>query len=151
MAKVLDPQTRIDDLLFIASHLVELLEQENVALAHNRIDVIHELVDQKVKLSRAYEIRVLGLEKSPNSLDGIDEAQIEELKRYGDQIEELIEVNAKELSINIDVGNRFMAVLTESVKVATPSAGTYDSTGSAGMNASSRNKQIASLAINKQL
>lgn len=151
MAEVLDPQTRIDDLLFIASRLIEILEQENVALAHNHLDVIHELVDQKVKLSRAYEIRVLGLKKSPNSLTGVDKTQIEELKRYGDQIEELIEINARELSINIDVGKRFMDVLTESVKVATPSAGTYNSTGSAGLNASSRNKKMASLAINKQL
>lgn len=151
MAEVLDSQTRIDDLLFITSHLIDILEQENTALAHNRIDLVHSLVDQKTSLSRAYEIRVLGLTKSMDGFDGIDPALLEKLKQQGVRIEELIEVNAKELNIGIEVGRRFMDVLSESVKTATPSAGTYSASGVSGIDAVPRHLKTSSIAINEQL
>jgi len=47
MAEVLDEKTRVEDLLFIAGHLIKLLEQENAALSHNRIDKVKELLEQK--------------------------------------------------------------------------------------------------------
>lgn len=151
MAEVLDSQTRVDDLLFIAGHLIDVLEQENVALTHNRMDLMHGLVEQKVKLSRAYEIRVLGLAKVPDSLSGVEPALVEELKRQASRLEELIEVNARELSIGIETGRRFMDVLSESVKNATPTAGTYGATGASGMDAMPKNIKTASLAIDEQL
>lgn len=151
MAKTLDSQTRIDDLLFITSHLIDILEQENAALAHNRIDLVHSLVEQKTSLSRAYEIRVLGLTKSMDGFDGIDPAQLEKLKQQGTRLEELIEVNAKELNIGIEVGRRFMDVLSESVKTATPSAGTYSASGVSGIDALSKHLKTSSIAINEQL
>ncbi|HEY9164308.1 MAG TPA: hypothetical protein VIN57_06830, partial [Magnetovibrio sp.] len=77
MVEVLDAKTRISDLLFIATHLIDVLEQENAALAHNRVDAVRNLLDQKTKLSRAYEIRVLGLIKSPDDLDDVEPAEIE--------------------------------------------------------------------------
>lgn len=151
MAEALDSQTRIDDLLFITNHLIEILEQENVALAHNRIDLVRSLVDQKTSLSRAYEIRVLGLTKSMDGFDGIDPALLEKLKQQGARIEELIEVNAKELNIGIEVGRRFMDVLSESVKTSTPSAGTYSASGASGVDAAPRHLKTSSIAINEQL
>lgn len=151
MAEVLDAQTRVDDLLFIAGHLIDVLQQENVALAHNRMDLMHELVEQKVKLSRAYEIRVLGLSKAPDSLNGVEPALVEELKSQASRLEELVEVNARELSIGIETGQRFMDVLSDSVKTATPTAGTYGATGATGTSALPKNAKTASLAIDEQL
>ena len=151
MAEVLDPQTRMDDLLFIAGHLIDVLEQENDALERNRYDQLRELVDQKTRLSRAYEIRVLGLAKTPDALEGVDQVLIDELKQRGDRIQELIEINARELSINIQVGRRFMEVLSETVKDATPTAGTYGANGAAGATALSKNTKSASVAIDEQL
>jgi len=151
MAEVLDAQTHIDDLLFIAGHLIDILEQENTALTHNRTDLIRDLVDQKTRLSRAYEIRVLGLTRLPEGLDAIDPVLIEELKSQGDRLQELIEVNARELSIGIQTGRRFMEVLTDAVKTATPSAGTYGANGASGAEAMPKNAPTASLAIDEQL
>lgn len=151
MVEVLDAQTRINDLLFIAGHLIDVLEKENAALAHNRVEVVRDLLEQKTKLSRAYEIRVLGLVRSPDDLDGVERAELEELKRLGDRIQELVEVNAHELSINITVGRHFMEALTDSVKETTPTAGTYNATGTTGWDAVSKHTKTTSLAINEQL
>ena len=54
MAEVLDPKSRVDDLLFIAGHLIDLLETENIALKASKLDVVESLIEQKTKLSRAY-------------------------------------------------------------------------------------------------
>ena len=151
MVEVLDPQTRVDDLLFIASHLIDILEQENTALAHNRVDVVNELVDQKVKLSRAYEIRVMGMEHSGQDFAGVEPALIQELKDQSERLQALVEINAKELKVGIETGRRYMEVLAESVKTATPSAGTYGSTGASSLASLGKKAKSASVALDENL
>lgn len=151
MVEVLDPQTRVDDLLFIASHLIDILEQENTALAHNRVDVVNELVDQKVKLSRAYEIRVMGMEHSGQDFAGVDPALIQELKDQSERLQGLVKINAKELKVGIETGRRYMDVLAESVKTATPSAGTYGSTGASAFTSLGKKAKSASVALDENL
>jgi len=151
MVEVLDPKTRVDDLLFIASHLIDILEQENTALAHNRVDVVNELVDQKVKLSRAYEIRVMGLEHSSQDFAGVEPALIQELKDQSDRLQALVEINAKELKVGIETGRRYMDVLAESVKTATPSAGTYSANGSSALASLGKKAKSASVAVDEKL
>lgn len=151
MVEVLDPKTRVDDLLFIASHLIDILEQENTALAHNRVDVVNELVEQKVKLSRAYEIRVMGLEHSGQDFAGVEPALLQELKDQSDRLQALVEINAKELKVGIETGRRYMDVLAESVKTATPSAGTYSSSGASAFASLGKKAKSASVAVDENL
>ena len=150
MAEVLDPKSRVDDLLFIAGHLIDLLETENIALKASKLDVIESLIEQKTKLSRAYEMRVLGMQKSEQNFADIDPVLIEELKTQSARLQELVEVNAQELEISIATGKRYMEVVAESVKQSTPSAGTYGSNGAKGHEAQEKVKP-SSLAINENL
>lgn len=151
MAEVLDPKDRIDDLLFIAGHLIEILEQENAALAKNDLAVISSLVDQKTKLSRAYEIRVLGMEKSDQGLATVAPALLEELRRQSERLQDLVIINERVLKVSIETGKRFMAVVSDSVREATPSAGTYGSNGSARVPTNSTKTKSASIAIDENL
>lgn len=151
MAEVLDEKTRIEDLIFIAGHLIEILEQENTALAHNRLEVVDELLDQKIRLSRAYEIRGIGLRNSDCNFNDVDPALIKELKVQSERLQALVEINARELKIGVEVGRRYMDVLAESVKTATPSAGTYGANGTSAFAALGNKAKSPSVAIDKNL
>jgi len=151
MAEVLDPKDRLDDLLFIARHLIEILEQENIALEKDRMDLIHQSLDQKTKLSRAYEIRVIGLQQSGQDFSDIEPVLVEELKQQSDRLQELVEINERELKIKLDVGKMYVDVIAESVKSATPSAGTYGSRGATDKLASGEKVKSAPIAIDENL
>lgn len=151
MAEALDAQTRVDELLFIAGHLIGILEKENAALVHNHFDVVNTLLDQKTKLSHAYEIRVLGFEHAEDPLEGIEPKIISELKAQGIRLQELITVNVRELKIGIETSKRFMDVLAQSVKNATFDVGTYGACGRTGPDASPQNRNAAALAIDENL
>jgi hypothetical protein len=151
MAEVLDEKTRVDDLLFISGHLIEILEQENIALTHNHLNVVNELLDQKTRLSRAYEIRGLGLRNSDHNFDGVDPDLLKKLKDQSERLQALVEINARELKIGVEVGRRYMDVLAESVKTATPSAGTYSASGTSAFAALGKKAVSPSVAIDENL
>lgn len=151
MSEVLDPQTRVDELLFLAGHLIEILERENAALEDRHIDTVKELVEQKTMLSRAYELRVLGMEQSGQDLSGIDPDQIEQLKAQSEQLQALVEINAKHLKIGLDTGMRYMEVLSEAVKTASNTAGTYGRDGGTDAPVIGKQASNASIAIDEQL
>ena len=150
MAEVLDSKSRVDDLLFIAGHLIDLLETENIALKASKLDVVESLIEQKTKLSRAYEMRVLGMQKSEQDFSDVEPVLIEELKTQSARLQELVEINAQELEISIATGKRYMEVVAESVKQAAPSAGTYGSNGTKSHDVQEKAKP-SSLAINENL
>jgi len=151
MAETLDAKTRVDDLLFIAAHLIDILEQENTALTHNKIDVVGDLLEQKIKLSRAYEIRVIGMEQSGQTLAGIEPALIEDLKQQSARLQSLVESNARELKVGIETGKRYMEALADGVKAATRNAGTYGANGTSGYAALGTKAQSSSVAIDENL
>ncbi|MBL4691837.1 MAG: hypothetical protein JKY92_00710 [Magnetovibrio sp.] len=151
MAEILDPKDRIDDLLFIAGHLIDILEQENAALAKNDLAVISTLVDQKTKLSRAYEIRVLGMEKSDQGIASVEPALIEKLKIQSEHLQGLVETNERVLKVNIETGKRFMTIVADSVRSSTPTAGTYGSNGKSDAPLNSTKTRSASIAIDENL
>jgi len=150
MAEVLDPKSRVDDLLFIAGHLIHLLEQENIALKASKLDQVAAMLEQKIKLSRAYEMRVLGMQKSEQNFSDVEPALVEDLKTQSARLQELVEINARELEIGISTGKRYMEVVAESVKQSAPGAGTYGSNGSKSRNVQEKAKP-SSLAINENL
>jgi len=151
MAEILEAKERIEDLLFIAKHLIEILEQENAALVEGRNSVVGDLVDQKTKLSRAYEIRVLGMDQPDQDYSKVEPALIEELKTLSSRLQELVVINERELKINIEVGKRYMDVVAESVKAATPNAGTYGAQGTSEREEHNRKSKTASFAIDENL
>lgn len=147
----MDPQTRIDDLLFIVTNLNEVLQLENEALEQGRHGQVSELVEQKVKLSRAYEVRVLGMKYADDSYVGVAPVALASLKEQGERLNALIEINERELSIGLETSRRFIEVISDTVKAETPSAGTYGCDGAVGLTGPANRKKTASIAINKEL
>ena len=147
----MDARERIEDLMFITTELTQLLERENAALNDQNLDVINEHLDRKIALSRAYEIRFFGLDKSEDDLSEVDPILIEELKAQSSRLDQLVNINEQALSIGVSTGQRFMDVLSEAVQSAAPDAGTYGATGEAGGSVRKKTKQGSSVAFDKVL
>ena len=49
----MDPTKRVNDLIVITDRLASLLERENAALRDRRNSELHEILDEKVTLSRS--------------------------------------------------------------------------------------------------
>lgn len=151
MAEVLEAKERVDDLMFIAGHLIEILEKENRALQEHDYEVVRSLIEQKTKLSRAYEIRVLGMEKTKQNFDGIEAAVIDQLKQQSVNLQTLVETNAKMLEVNIKTGKLYMNVLADSVKSSSTNADTYSSKGLSSDDTMNAKNNGASFAIDENL
>ena len=76
----MDATKRINDLIAITGHLVELLTQENAALRAKRHDDVATLLEKKASLGRAYESRVQGLVENPDFLAQVDQALRQRLR-----------------------------------------------------------------------
>lgn len=149
----MDASKRIEDLLFIASKLADLLEEENAALKNNRFDIVQKLLESKTALSRAYEIRVFGMkrEEDRSLYDEDDLVTIEQLRDVGARVAELVSENERMLKIGLEVSRRFMDCVATSVKEAKPGTGAYTSNGIVGATGSAAKKQAPSLALDEVL
>ncbi|OEJ68729.1 hypothetical protein [Magnetovibrio blakemorei] len=149
----MDASKRIEDLLFIASKLADLLEEENAALQNNRFDVVQKLLESKTALSRAYEIRVFGMknEEDRSLYDDDDLIAIEQLRSVGNRVAELIVENERMLRIGLEVSRRFMECVADSVKQVKPGTGAYTSNGIIGATGSASKQQAPSLALDEVL
>ena len=76
----MDPTNRNNDLITITGHLVELLERENNALRNRQSQELHDILDEKVTLSRLYETRIIGLNEETEVLDEVEPELREKLK-----------------------------------------------------------------------
>lgn len=142
---------RVQDLLFITTELNNLLEKENAALRIKDMGVINELLDRKMALSKAYEIRYFGLQQSEEGFSGVDSALIEQLKEQSTRLDRLVEINAKTLHVGVSAGQHFMNILADSVQTATPNAGTYGANGQSGVRPGDVKKQCSSIAFDREL
>lgn len=151
MAEVLDPQTRVDDLFFIAENLIDTLEKENAALERNQLGVVLELAEQKERLSRAYEVRVYGLQQSDAPFEGVDPEQMQELRELSTRLEDLVETNSRVLNVELQASRRFMDVLAQSVQAASVTTGAYGSNGAADAASAAPNAKRTAIAIDENL
>jgi len=149
----MDADKRLEDLLFITTELVELLEKENVALKTNRLDVVQDLIERKTMLCRAYEIRVFGL-KQEDDKEAYDEAlkgKVQRLTEVGARVETLIIENERMLKVALEVSRRFMDCVADSVQQNAPNTGAYSAHGAVGISGKVDKKQAASLALDETL
>ncbi len=128
----MDATKRINDLIVIIGHLVELLTQENAALRAKRHDDVATLLKRKVSLSRAYESRVQGLIEKPDALARVDQALRQRLRGLGETVHRLMEENARLLKVAIEAGRCVVRSVSEAVKSSHPGPGTYSANGAVG-------------------
>lgn len=149
----MDPNKRIEDLLFITSELVDLLGKENAALKNNQLDTVQGLLERKTALSRAYEVRIFGMKQEQGQVEYTesDLANIDRLEEVGQQVADLIIQNEHMLKVALEVSRRFMDCIADSVKQRSLGAGAYSADGIIGATSSAAKKQAASIALDEIL
>lgn len=128
----MDATKRINDLIAITGHLVELMTQENAALHAKRHEDVAALLEKKISLGRAYESRVQGLVEKPDSLAQVDQALRQRLRGLAEKMHGLMEENARLLKVAIEAGRRVVESVSEAVKSSQPGPGTYSANGAVG-------------------
>ncbi len=138
-------ESRINDIILITERLTDVLERENVALKDRRNRDLHDLLDDKVTLSRVYETRMQYFSKNPEELTNATPELREKLREMANHISALLQENAKMLKVSIEANRRVVDMIAEAVKTAAPGPGTYGAKGTTGL--SDHKSQAQGLAI----
>lgn len=123
---------RIKDVILITERLIDVLERENAALKARRNVDLHELLDDKVTLSRVYETRMQFFNQNPDALVNADPELRDKLRKMAAQISGLLADNAEMLKTAITANRRVVDMIAEAVKNVAPGAGTYGANGMTG-------------------
>jgi len=142
---------RIKDVILITERLIDVLERENAALKERRNTELHELLDDKVTLSRVYETRMQFFTENPDALINAPTELREKLHGMAAQISELLKDNADMLRIAIKANRRVVDMIAEAVKSATPGAGTYGANGMTGLPDHKNEAQGMALSLDQTL
>ena len=147
----MDATKRIDDLITITGHLVELLTQENAALRAKRHEDVATLLEKKATLGRAYESRVQGLVEKPDSLAQVDQALRQRLRGLAEKMHGLMEENARFLKVAIAVARRVVGSVSEAVKSSQPGPGTYSANGAVGTPSNGAAPRNLAISVDQSL
>ncbi len=150
----MEATNRINDLIDITSHLVDLLARENHALREKRPDEVTALMEEKNNLTRAYETRVDGLSElveNPEELDEVDSDLQERLHGLGDKVSKLVGENARLLKVAIDANKRVVEAIADAVKSTRPGPGTYSAKGAVGDDGPNGSSQNVSFTLDRSL
>ncbi len=147
----MDATKRINDLIVITGHLVELMTRENAALHAKRPEDVATLLEKKVSLGRAYESRVQGLVEKPDSLAQVDQALCRRLRDLGETMHGLMEENALLLKVAIEASRRVVQSVSEAVKSSQPGPGTYSANGAVGTPSNGTAPRNLALSVDQSL
>ena len=149
----MDATTRINDLIVISEELADVLAQENQALRDRQHGTLDTLLPRKDELSRAYFTRIQGLAEhaQEGEMKTVDPAVRERLRHQGELVRELVEENAKLLTIARDVSRRVLDAVAEAVKASQPQAGTYSATGKVDPSQGRAAPPTVSISIDQSL
>jgi hypothetical protein len=147
----MEPNNKIEDLILITDRLVEILERENEALRNHQNADLREILDDKVTLSRVYESRMQAISEKPEILDGVDAEIRSRLRELGLKANELIAENGNLLRTAMTVSRRVVELIADSVREATPSAGTYGAKGTKESGSPSADSQRVAFSLDQTL
>ena len=147
----MDATIRINDLIAITGHLVDLLTQENAALRAKRHEDVAALLEKKASLGRAYESRVQGLVEKPDSLAQVDQALCQRLRDLGEMMRGLMEENALLLKVAIEASRRVVQSVSEAVKSSQPGPGTYAANGAVGTPSNGTAPRNLAISVDQSL
>lgn len=142
---------RLNDVILITERLIDVLERENTALLERRSKDLHELLDDKVTLSRVYETRMQHFSKNPDALVNSPPEQSSKLRKLAARINTLLEDNASLLQTAIAANRRVVDLIADAVKTATPGVATYGANGVTGLSHRQSQKQGMALSLDQNL
>lgn len=125
----MDTKDRALNLLSVVQRLCDILQTENKALAAYRPASIRSSIDEKTRLSKAYELLSKSLAGAPEELDQMDDAIRERLKDSLRKLNELLDENAEKLKTAIEAGQRVMAAVANAAKETSQTVSSYGPSG----------------------
>lgn len=137
-----------DDIVWACTHLCDLIEYENEALAAHDTAAIRELAENKAALSRIYEQAVAPMADDPQLVETLEPEQKEELLALGHRLKELVEENARRIKAEMEAYQMLMDAVVHAVKTTKTGAVTYGRGGVAEGHGAS---EINSLSFNQTL
>jgi hypothetical protein len=137
-----------DDIVWACTHLCELLEYENEALAAHDTAAVRELAENKAALARIYEQAVAPMADEPHLVDTLEPEQKDELLALGSRLKDLVEENARRIKAEMEAYQMLMDAVVNAVKTAKTNAVTYGRGGSVQGHGAS---EINSLSLNQTL
>lgn len=142
------PTLPYEDIVWACTHLCELLEYENEALAQHDSTAVRELSENKAALARIYEQAVAPMAEAPELLDSLAPEQREELAALGNRLKALVEENAMRIRAEMEACTMLMDAVVNAVKTTSAASVTYGPAGAfEGQSTGERN----SLAFNQTL
>ncbi len=137
-----------DDIVWACTHLCDLLEYENEALAAHDTETVRELTENKAALARIYEQAVAPMADEPHLVDTLEPEQKEELMALGSRLKDLVEENARRIKAEMEAYEMLMDAVVNAVKSSKTPTTTYGRAGSIQNHSSS---DAASLSFNQTL
>ncbi|MCP5366053.1 MAG: hypothetical protein H6907_18010 [Hyphomicrobiales bacterium] len=131
-AKGMDPAKRVNDVILLSGRLINLLTRENDALRQKRSREVSALLEEKNALCRAYESRVRGLMKEPDTLARLDGETRGRMTTFGHKVEALMDENARLLKIAMEANRRILEIAAEAVQAARGAPSVYAANGTLG-------------------
>ncbi len=138
-----------DDVVFACTHLCDLLEVENEALAVHDPMTVRELSDNKAALTRLYEKSMRPLFDDPAVIDDLAPEQRDELRELGGRLKGLVEINARRLKAEMAACQIVMEVVVGAVKQNATNTNTYGRKGH--FDAPQKGSPGNSISFNKTL
>ena len=137
-----------DVIVWACTHLCDLLEYENEALARHDAATVRELTENKASLARIYEQAVAPMADDPHLVDTLEPEQKEELLNLGHRLKDLIEENARRLKAEMEAYEMLMDAVVNAVRTAKTNTVTY---GRAGHFQDHSASEANSLSFNQTL
>lgn len=115
----------------VTKSLMDVLVEENVALASSKIERIIDLQDAKRTAAELYETRVRDITEQPEVLDLASPALRQELDRITEAFETATSLNANALRAAMELNRQLVRTIAQSVERQRITAAGYTSNGNA--------------------
>lgn len=109
------PEKKLSRLLTLMSELCGLLKKENTLLKKQRQNECKDLLEQKTKLSAAYEESFAYFSKRGDLLKALSEKQKRVLRKAAVTLGDLTDENARLLKINMEATSRLLNAIVQDI------------------------------------
>lgn len=147
----MDTKEKVANLLSVTHRLCEILARENAFLMQRQPERIGVSADEKIRLSKAYELLTQSLTDDPALPGEIEEPVRERLVSTVRKMEELATQNAKSLKVAIEANTRLMKAVANAVKTCSPQHNSYGRDGMVSQPTARAGYGTSPLSVNQTL
>lgn len=142
------PETRAELLIDLVSHLIDIMEKENVILDHPKSVDLGPIVAEKQALFQSYEAQLQELAQDPSFTINLDDGHKAALRTLCERFEDVQKVNERKLRVAVTSSNMIVDRIREAATQATGAS--LNSYGKSGTQ-QAYEKKAAPVAINETL